>query len=78
MEFPSEGLAKQEPDRPLLTVADTIGEMSVDLCDAAPSIYVERARPFALGDDPSTCMTATIETVDDDRAGSLLGVFGPA
>jgi hypothetical protein len=42
------------------------------------SIYTVRGRAFETAADPSTCMTASVETVDDDRAGSLLGVLAPA
>jgi hypothetical protein len=43
-----------------------------------PSIYERRGTEHVGERDPETCMTATIETVDDDRASSLLGVVGPS
>ncbi len=44
----------------------------------ATSIYLARGRSLQGFPDPSTCFTATIETVDDDRASSLLGVLPPS
>lgn len=43
-----------------------------------PSIYEERGRRFLSEVGPDTCMTASMETVDDDRASSLLGVLPPS
>lgn len=43
-----------------------------------PSLYMRRGQHHLGNRDPETCMTATIETVDDDRASSLLGVLGPS
>lgn len=43
-----------------------------------PSLYRERGRAHVGRRDPETCITATIETVDDDRASSLLGVLAPS
>lgn len=42
------------------------------------SLYQSRGRLFVGRRDPETCITATIETVDDDRASSLLGVLPPS
>ena len=44
--------------------------------DPTVSILMQRGRrPVEGATDPDTCITATIETVDDDRAASLLGVL---
>jgi hypothetical protein len=46
-----------------------------DTDDNNASILEERGRPIGESiTDPATCMTASIETVDDDRSASLLGV----
>lgn len=42
------------------------------------SLYSTRGRAYVGRRDPETCITATIETVDDDRASSLLGVLAPS
>lgn len=46
--------------------------------DEALSLYRARGRFHVGTRDPETCFTATIETVDDDRASSLLGVLAPS
>lgn len=43
-----------------------------------PSIYEQRGRVFVADEGPETCFTASIETVDDDRASSLIGVLPPS
>lgn len=43
-----------------------------------PSLYKSRGKAYVGARDPDTCMTATIETIDDDRASSLLGVLAPS
>jgi hypothetical protein len=52
----------------------TLGDRQVSY----PSIYEERGRRFVSDVGPETCMTASIETVDDDRSSSLLGVLPPS
>lgn len=42
------------------------------------SIYEQRGRRFVADEGPETCLTASIETVDDDRASSLIGVLPPS
>lgn len=42
------------------------------------SLYRRRGTHHVGARDPETCITATIETTDDDRASSMLGVLAPS
>lgn len=57
---------------------DKTGRVRASDDRAVQSLYTARGRHHVGMRDPETCITATIETVDDDRASSLLGVLAPS
>lgn len=57
---------------------DEVSAVSTRVAGPRRSFYATRARLFVGSRPPETCITATIETVDDDRASSLLGVLPPS
>jgi hypothetical protein len=69
----------RRPIETLPSVATTIKQVRHDQIDETEtSLYRSRGKAFAGGTDPSTCITASVETFDDDRSASLLGVIAPS